>query len=275
MGHIRQNAVAALAGLALLLLLPVLSGATEVIRLNGTGSSLAMMKILGEAYSREKPGVQVEIISNLGSSGAIKALLDGALDIAVTGREPKPAERSKGALSVKYGKSPYVFVTSRRMPKASITIPELEAIYGGLTTYWPDGQRIRRVLRPLEDTDTALLRAISPGMATAVAAAQKRQGMILAITDQDSLKAVAATKGSLGGGTLTQVLAERQKVQVFALNGVAPTAKHPTKGGYPLFKNHYIVTCATTSPAAKRFLEFVFSPAGRRVAAQYGFITAK
>ncbi|MDA8084193.1 MAG: substrate-binding domain-containing protein [Nitrospiraceae bacterium] len=165
--------------------------AGETIRINGSGTGLDVVKSLIEVYARSHPGVTFEIQKPLGSSGAIKALMAGALDIAVTSRPLKPDETAKGAKIRPFGRTPLAIVTNRSVSKKNILTSELEAIYSGTTRRWPAGGNIRVVLRPLEDIDTTILRRLSKGMDRAVSAAHGRQGMILAVTDPESNEVVS------------------------------------------------------------------------------------
>ena len=69
------------------------SGASaEVLRTGGTGSAMEMLKHLGEAFAAVEPGVKIQVIPSLGSTGGINAVADGALDFSVSGRALKAEE---------------------------------------------------------------------------------------------------------------------------------------------------------------------------------------
>ena len=69
--------------------------AGELIRVNGSGAALDMMTLLNDAYQKLHPEIRIEMLKPLGSSGAIKALLAGALDLAVSSKTA--AARAGGA----------------------------------------------------------------------------------------------------------------------------------------------------------------------------------
>jgi len=154
--------------------------------------------------------------------------------------------------------------------KRDITTGELEKIYSGLTTAWPDGARMRLVLRPKTESDTKIIESLSPAMEQAVASARSRDGMILAVTDQECADAVAKISGALGGSTLTQILAEKRKVNVLRFNGVKPSVAGIRDGSYPLVKTLYLVTTPRTPAAARPFIEFIRSRRGASVLTTYG-----
>jgi phosphate transport system substrate-binding protein len=246
--------------------------AAEPIRINGSGSALDMMEPLVKAYLKGNPGVGIAMEKPLGSSGALKALLAGALDIVVSSRQLKPEEIAKGAQLKRYGRTPFAIVTEKRVPKQDLTTKELETIYAGTTVKWPHGENIRLVLRPREDIDTQILRGLSPGMDSALTASQSRPGMIVAVTDPEAYNTVARTPGGLGATGLTSVVTEKLQLNVLSLNGVKPTTKNLANGSYPLSKEIAFVTTPRTSPAALKFLNFVYSPQGRSTAAKAGVL---
>ena len=81
------------------------------LKIGGTGAALGTMRILADELVRLRPDISVEIPNNLGSVGGIKAVLAGALDIALSSRQLKPKERDKGARATHYATTPFVLVT--------------------------------------------------------------------------------------------------------------------------------------------------------------------
>jgi len=253
----------------------VLSGsclAAETVRINGSGSSLSMLKPMVEAYLKSNRGVRIEIEKPLGSSGAIKALLAGALDVVASSRAPKPEEAAQGAQLREFGRTPLVIVTEKSVKKLNITTKELEEIYTGSNSKWQNGETIRLVIRPREDMDTQIMRGLSPGMNNAVTTSQSRPGMIVAITDLDAYTTISKTPGALGSSGLTSIITEKLPLNILTLNGVAPTPKNLANGSYPLSKGIYFVTSSRTSREAQKFINFVFSPQGRAIASKVGVL---
>jgi phosphate transport system substrate-binding protein len=249
---------------------PSVVRAGETIRINGSGSGLEMMKPLINAYRKAQHGISFQMEKPLGSSGAIKALAAGYLDIALTSKPLKPEESAKGLSVRPYGKTPLAIVTSAGNTKKSILTKELEDIYSGATKKWPNGDVVRPILRPVEDIDTKILKGLSPGMAEAVAKANQQRGMITAVTDHESNDSVAKTSGSIGASGLTGVLSGKGKLKVLTLNGIPPTPENLANGSYPLAKEINFVVTEKLSAEAGRFLDFVYSEKGRAIAEKTG-----
>lgn len=242
----------------------------EEIRIGGTGGALATMQLLGEAYARTRPGIQIIIVPALGSGGGIKAALAGAIQIAVSARPLTDAEIKAGAVAVEYGRTPFVFATANTNRSPGLTQQALVDIYAGRTERWPDGTRIRLVLRPAGDSDSDMINSMSAAMRDALAAAGKRKGMALAVTDQDAADSLEKIPGALGTSTLAQILAEQRKLKALRLDNVEPNAQSIANGSYPYYKQLFMVTTPKTSPVARQFIAFVQSPAGHEILTRTG-----
>jgi phosphate transport system substrate-binding protein len=248
--------------------------AGETIRINGSGSGLEMMKPLMDAYRKTHPGVAFEMEKPLGSSGAMKALAAGAIDIAVTSKPLPPEAVAQGAKIRYFGKTPLAIITGKYIFQKNISTVELENIYSGVTRKWPNGETIRVVLRPQYDVDTMILRGLSPGMDAAITMATRQRGMIIAVTDTESNEAVAKTIGSIGASGLTGVVPSKRKLNVVALNGIIPSLIALGDGSYPLAKEIYFVFTGRLTEAAAKFLDFIYSNKGRTIAEKAGVLVS-
>jgi phosphate transport system substrate-binding protein len=253
---------------------PATVSAETLIKVGGTGSALGIMKLLAEEYEKSHPGVRVRIMPSLGSTGGIKSLLGGGIDVGLASRPLEETERRQGALAQEYARSPFVFITHPGVNKKDVTTRELEGFFSNPAASWPDGRRIRLILRPEKDIDLKLIRDLSPGMEQAVRAALARPGMILAITDQESTDAVARTPGALGSATLSEIFSGNLKLNVLSFNGVESHAGTMANSSYPLFKTFYLVTTLKSSAEARQFAEFVRSPAAGRILKKTGHLAA-
>jgi phosphate transport system substrate-binding protein len=256
--------------LALFLLFPAICLALDTVTVNGSGSCLDMMKPMIAAFQKNNKNIRVVMEKPLGSSGALKAMLAGSLDITLSSRPLKPEEVAKGAQNQIYGYTPLVIIAEKNVKKSDITTKELEEIYTGTRTTWPNGETIRLVMRPSEDIDSKILSALSPGMTVAMTAARSRSGMVVAVTDPEAYSTVAKFPGGLGATGMTSIITEKLPVTSLTLNGVKASPKTLASGAYLLSKEISIVTTAKTPPAAKKLVNFILSDKGRAIAAAHG-----
>jgi phosphate transport system substrate-binding protein len=228
------------------------------------------MKRLAEVYEKKHPGVTIKVLPGLGSSGGVRALAGGAVDIAVTGR-PLSEEEQRLGLSVReIARSPFVFVVSAENPRTDITTKELEEIFLGTLTRWEDGSLVRVILRPESDSDSSIVRGISTGIAAAYARAHAREGMIIAFTDQESANYLQSKGGGIGFSTLTQITTEALHLKVLSFNGSEPSLRSLAAGDYTLYKPTFLVTTSSPSRAVENFIRFLLSGEGRTIVRMSG-----
>lgn len=248
----------------------VQAGEHNTVLVGGTGSALGGMELLAAAYMRDHPASRVVVLPSLGSGGGIKALLAGKTDVAVSARALKESEAAEGLVGAEYARSPLVFATNRDTAAENITLAELEQLYAGETAVWPDGSRLRIVMRPATENDTEFLRTLSAKMDVAVEAATQNQNLVVAINDQDNAKALEDIKGSLGVISLGQLLTEKRLLKPLALDGVEATAEALRQGTYPYAKSLFLISASEPDAPTADFLSFVRSPEGEKILSSYG-----
>jgi len=259
----------AVAVLAVLLVSGSRSAGAETIRIAGTGGAMEGMRLLGDAFRKHNPGIRVEILPGMGSSGSVKAVLAGRLEIGLTGRSLSGEERAQGAVETRYAKTPFVFAVNRSLKITGMTLKGVAGIYAGKRD-WEGGKRIRVVLRPPEASDLPVLKGMSPEMSAAVDIAMRRNGMIVATTDDDAADAIESVPGAIGGTTLSLVLSGKRALRVLALDGVVPSVRAMADRSYPYSKTFNMVTRKNPSAAVRRFIDFVRSPAGSVILSKNG-----
>ncbi len=250
------------------------SNADDTIRIGGTGCALGSMRILASAFMKRHPHTRVVLLPSAGTSGAIKAVAKGSLDIGLLGR-PLTTDEQRLALIVReYATTPFIAVIDKRYTLSNITTDDIVALYSGARREWPNGDRVRLVLRPSSDADTALIANISSDMSAAMDAAHRREGMLTALTDQDNVERLQITPGSFGFATLTQVQVEKARLNVLSFNGAAPSVDALARGSYPLAKKLYLAIAPHSSPSVISFVDFVKSPEGGAILKRTGNLPA-
>lgn len=263
-----------LSSVMFLSLLP-LAHAAEALKLGGSGSCLGTMRLLAAQFQKTHPDVQITVVPSLGSGGGIHAVAAGVIDIGLSSRPLKESERNPRLTVSEYGRTPFVIVTATRNPTSSITLDQLVQIYTGTVTTWPDGKPLRLVLRPAAESDSKVLKALSPAMDTAVTQALERPGMPVALTDQDNADALEKISGAIGSSTLALIVSEQRALKALVLDGVTPSPETLASGEYPYFKTMLLVTRDDITPLAQMFIAFIRSPEGRAILTQNGHWVAK
>jgi phosphate transport system substrate-binding protein len=256
---------------AILALCSTITSAQERLRITGTGSGTGGMAVLAQAFVRANPGVQIDVSPALGSSGGIRALIDGKIELAVSNREPNDKERAMAPLKFfTYARTPLVIAVHKDLGVTSLTSDQLAALYGEGGAAFPNGKRARPVLRMSDATDTAIVKSISPAVAAAVTAATGRRGMLDGTTDSDTADLLERTPGAVGPSTLALIESEKRPLVALAIDGVAPTLANLSNGQWKLQKPLIMVMAEKAGPVVQQFVAFVQSAEGQRIMAAAG-----
>ena len=250
---------------SVLFVFPLMAGsgtAAETLRMGGTGSATGMLRQVGAEFT-VATGVKIDVVPNLGSTGAIRALADGFLDIAVSARPLTADELAAGLSQIAVLRTAYVLATSHRGAN-SLKTADLPTIFTAQQATWADGATIRIILRPRSENDTALLAGLSTGMDQAIETVRRRPEVPTAATDQDNADLAERVPDSLTGTTLTQLTTERRNLHAVALDGVEPTLANFESGAYPFAKKLYFIVVPDSAPGAQRLFDFLRSAEGEK-----------
>ncbi len=264
--------------LAILILVGFLTGAAwaraeETLSIMGTGSSIGTMKLMAKAFQMQHPLANIEVLPSIGSTGAIKAVREGKIDIGLSSRPLKPEERSAEIVEVPYGRTAFIFGVQDSNPVKGFTLGEIEEIYAGKLRTWPDGTPIRIILRPLSDAFSAYLAGINPGMKSASEKAHSISGLFVGSTDQEASAQIEKTPGSFGTTSSSLIKAEKLRIKALFVDGVAPTPVNVSTGKYPFVMTLSLVYKKDKyGGLIKDFMRFIFSREGQKLLAANGHV---
>ena len=243
----------------------------QALTFGGSSGAVGTIRVLIEQFGKTHPSVVARPVPDLSSSGGIRAVLAGKLDMAVSSRPLEPSER-QCAVQLELCRTPFVMAVAATSPPGSVTTSELDASYAGTRTHWPDGRPLRLIMSPADDADNELLWALSPGMRRAVLAAHARPGMLTEPTDRGRAETIADTPGALGTATLAFIRTDGTWLAPLALNGVTPSPDTIASGAYPMSKTIRLVVGRQAPVVVREFIGFVRSPQGRAVLRAAGYV---
>ena len=253
--------------LAIVLALPAAAG---TLHLGGTGTTTEPLRRIGARFARDT-GITVEVIPGLGSGGGIRAATEGFLQLVVSGRVLSASEEERDLTSVLTVCTPYVLASSHPSP-GSLDRAAVAAIWAQAAPSWPDGTRLKIVLRPKSQSDNATLITLFPGMEQGIAQARTRESVPVAATDQDNADLAEQIPGSRIGSTYAQIMTERRNLRFVAINGVLPGIESFESGRYPFGQHLHMIVTRHPLPETDRFLDFLRSPEGSKAMRETGIV---
>lgn len=237
----------------------------------GSGTNLPITGKLAERYNQlEKKNAKVP--ESIGSSGAIKAVSEGAISLGMISRPLKPKELQQGLKQVLYARVGVVIGTNYNVPDTNITDQDLVNIFKGKKDKWQNGEMIVVLSREKEDSTNRVFVKKVPGFANALEDSLGNKRWKVYYTDTEEAEAVVETPSSIGFTDTGALTALNLKIKPMRFNGIEPTIINVKKGIYPFYKDLYFVYKEPVSERVAGFLNFVSSDEGQRIISLYGGI---
>jgi phosphate transport system substrate-binding protein len=224
---------------------------------------------LGAAFMQHHAGVETIVLPSTGSGGGIRAVADGAMDIAFSGRPFTADEEKLNLTIVPVLRTPVVVITSHPT-LTNITPEELVEIFSNRRQRWVDGSPIRVILRPKSESTLVSIAEAFPDVGRAIEAARSQRELPVATTDQDNFALAERLSGSLSVALQLQFVTEPARIRALSLDGVVASPKNLAAGRYPCGCELYMVVRRDSDAATTKLVDFIASAAGGHVIEEAG-----
>ncbi|MFM2064503.1 MAG: hypothetical protein RLZZ507_4174 [Cyanobacteriota bacterium] len=229
------------------------------VRIDGSMSLIMINQSLKDGFEKQFAGTQVEIGVN-GTDAALKALLDGKIEIAAIARGLTPEEKSQGLEQVLLSREKIAIIVGANNPfQGSLTSEQFAKIFRGEITDWSElgssSGKIRLVDRPSSSDTRNSLRdypvfksaEFSTG-ANATQIAEDKTAQIIQELGTDGISYAIANQVS-----------KLPDVRTLKVQGIAPD-----NAKYPFSQPLVYVYKQNPSPAVASFLDFTNAPVGQQ-----------
>ncbi len=249
------------------------------VRIAGSGSNLSLTRRLVDAYLAQHPvgpggrAAQLVVFESIGSTGGVKATVDGAIELGLISRPLRAREQGLGLRTLPYARVAVVAAANRTVPDRSLSSAELVEIYGGERRSWSDGSRIVVLQREQGDSSHEAFGQLLPAFKAANDVAYQRGLWRVVYRDRAMQEALMSTPGAIGLFDLGAVTSERltSALELLEIDGVTPSADTVASGRYPYFKDLAFVSLGEPSGIVAGFLDFVASPEGQAIIRANGY----
>lgn len=242
----------------------------ETLKVGGTGAALGTMSLLAESFEEQQSDIQVEVLPSIGSGGAIKAVAAGSLSLGLSSRPLKSKEEHLELRLQAYASTPLVFVSDAQHGIDSLSVMDVIELFQRKRVTWPDGSRVRPILRPPSDGDNKIVIKFIPGLTDLFSKASKQRGIPVAYNDQEAVDMINRLRGGFGISSLSLLRSERRNLHIFPVDNVEPSPASLMDKRYPFEKTLYLVLPAQLSDAVEKFIAFIFSNEGHRILSDNG-----
>ena len=236
---------------------------TEIV-FAGSGVNIPIIVNLVKDFQKESQ-TKILVPDSIGSAGAIKAILEGDIDLGLTSRPLSPAELTAGIKQIPYAKTSIIIAVHPSVPEVDISAADILAIYKGEKRQWSDGSIIVPMLMYKGDAvNTAVIRYI-PELEVVLNQSFVENRWKQHFNDLAMAKAIASIPGSIGFSDSSYLEVPTLQMKALRLDGVAPSQKNLETGLYKMSRVMSFVYKGALDPRVKSFLDFIFSSKGKTI----------
>ncbi|MEO7836499.1 MAG: phosphate ABC transporter substrate-binding protein [Acidimicrobiales bacterium] len=258
---------------------PGAKGAT----LRVSGSTTVNPVAADAAEVLRKEGLEVTVDTQGGSAGGIAQLGAGQIEIAMSSKEVAEEDRKAHPdvdfVPTEVGADAVGVIIRREVFDGgvkSLTKDQLRGVFEGTVTNWsqvggPDLAVFVYDKEPGRGTREVLDKYLYGKDAKAPPPPRSDNYAIVGGNEETRTK-LLSTPGSVGPLSSAFVAGRPQLVAV-AVDGVLPTSEHIKDKSYPMARPLFLVTDGEPAGSARRFIDFVLSPAGQAIVTRHGYLT--
>lgn len=242
----------------------------SAVQVAGSGACLPLARELVARFLDAHPEARVTVHESIGSTGGVRAVADGAIDVGLASRALTERERALGLELVPFARVPVVVIANASVTDRELSSRGLVATFAGERDRWSDEQPVIVLLRERGDSAQAAVARVLGAFGAAVDDSLRRDRFRVLYHDDDLVSAVERTPGAIGLSDAVQ--ASRADVRILAIDGVAPSAAAVRDGTYVFHRDLALVLGPRSSETARSLAGFVRSARARAVIADLGAV---
>jgi phosphate transport system substrate-binding protein len=250
--------------------------AAEEVTVSGSTTVLPLAQAEAEAYNEQQTECLVTITGG-GTGAGITAAGEGRSDIAMASREIKASERSKYSKNnfqqFFIGYDGICIIVSKAIYDAGvkeITKDQLMNIYAGKVTNWKDLKGPDAEIYAIAREDGSGTRDTFNELIMGSTTAETPGVKTISMSSAEVKTAVAGSDNAIGYAGFSY--AKSGDVGVLKYEGINPDVKNIKSGSYPLARHLYFYTWGQPTSCAQKFIDFVLSSDGQKIADENGFV---
>lgn len=233
-------------------------GENELV-VTGSTTILPIAEQAAELFGKKNPDVHV-LVSGLGSSAGIEAVVSGTGDIGTSSRDLKPEEETLGLVDIPIAYDGIAVIVNPDNPVTELTTEQLRAIFSGEIENWNEvGGRDREINLVNRDEASGTREAFSK-IVMGDEARFDRTATVLPGTGQVR-DVVARSGGAIGYISVGFVEPRFSSLPVKALivDGVVPSERTVATRQYPIARALHFFSDGEPTGLALDYIDFVLS----------------
>ncbi|HET6351216.1 MAG TPA: phosphate ABC transporter substrate-binding protein [Coriobacteriia bacterium] len=231
------------------------------LKLSGSTTVYPVAQLLATGY-KAKTGNNVTVTGG-GSSVGIKDAIAGRVDVGMSSRDLKDAEKSSGAVETAFARDALTIVVNPKNTVKNLTEEQVRSIYRGEITNWKQvGGANRRIVLVGRTAASGTYEFFKEKFLLG-----KRQSSKTRAYSSNGMvrSAVKANKGAIGYVSMAYV---DKRVRALKIGGVSATRANAVSGAYIYVRPLYWITKGAPAGEAKAFIDWTKSEAGQKIVAK-------
>ncbi|MEM1171300.1 MAG: substrate-binding domain-containing protein [Cyanobacteria bacterium P01_H01_bin.35] len=230
--------------------------AQKEIKIGGSSEGYPIMEILADAY--ENNSIEFTFMPSSQSSGGIRGVKDGLINIGVISKEVKAVETPENFKYIPIAKNFLVLITNENVKGVSnLSTEQIQGIYNGTISNWkelggPDANIVLLDI-PEDETEKQILRENILGENLQVISTA-----IIFQEDDEILEAVATTPYSIGVIPNSEELKEFT-INILSINNTFPKKVNIQNGKYKMSQTIGIVFSPQPTSGTQEFIDFILT----------------
>ncbi len=239
----------------------------------GTGACQHLLRQLATAFNATEPGFKVVVPETTGSNGGIRSVQQKQAILGRVARPFRDVEKKSGLQRIPFARDAIVFVTGARVAQKEFTVKQLASIFSGEISTWQqeDGskQPIRVIARPEGDSSLTLIRRHLSAFTELNFSPEAK----IVHHDTEMVELLNKYSYSIGFLSRSSLLAPERTFNAVKLAGMPLTESSIRSTAYPMAPEYALIHQEGTLPdAARKFIDFIRSAAGRKILENAGMI---
>ena len=246
-----------------------------VIRVVGSGAMTPLASRLARAWQTQSANPKVVVEPSVGSSGGIRATLDGAVDIGMIARPLSSAEAHLGLLPIPVALDAVVLAAHQDLPVDNLSSAELESLFSGASSQLSDGSPVTVLLRDRSDSAHSAFEKQVPSLRSLREDAFESHRFRVVFHDDAMGATLAASPGAIGVFSLGAVVSWKLPLKVPAIDGVNPSLEHMRDGSWRATRELAFVVRSDNRARYSSFFAFLASEEALAVIRASGYLPLK
>ncbi len=246
------------------------AGETGALKISGGTAHIPVMKQAAQQIMMANPKIRISIAGG-GSGVGIKQAGEGLVDIGNSGRKATEAEIDRYQLVVhRWATDGIAPVVNPRNRVKALSKTQLMAIFAGQIDNWKELGGDDRKINLYTRDEASGTRAVFWSLA--LDKGPVNPGAHVVVSNGAMKSAIAQDPYGIGYVSVGHI---DETVDAVTLDGITPNHETVEDGSYPVSRGLFSNTRGEPAGLTKKFLDYLYSPAGKQIIAEHGFIPAR